>query len=91
MKFKPNPLLYGADMDFYSSFKLTVTMSDPVDHAALSRAVEVALRPRLSSLFKRTPSKGGVLFLLFVRCLSHLVRYNMKIIRLFGWFFYSYH
>ena len=43
MNFKPNPLLYGANKDFYSSFKLAVTMRDTVDHAALSRAVESAM------------------------------------------------
>lgn len=39
MKFKPNPLLYGASEDFFSSFKLAVIMSDTVDSGALSRAV----------------------------------------------------
>ena len=43
MKFKPNPLLYGAEKDFYSSFKLAITMSDTVDHTALSRAVATAM------------------------------------------------
>ena len=43
MKFKPNPLLYGADKDFYSSFKLVVTLCAPIDHAALSRAVAAAM------------------------------------------------
>ena len=42
MEFKPNPLLYGASLDFYSSFKLSVVMSDPVDHAVLARAVAAA-------------------------------------------------
>ena len=42
MKFKPNPLLYGASVDFYSSFKLSVTMRDPVNHAVLSQAVKTA-------------------------------------------------
>ena len=57
MKFKPNPLLYGASIDFYSSFKLSVTMSDPVDHATLSRAVEIAM-PRYP-YFTVTPEKSG--------------------------------
>ena len=57
MNFKPNPLLYGADMDFYSSFKLAVTMRDPVDHAALSRAVQAAM-PRYP-YFSITPEKSG--------------------------------
>ena len=43
MKFKPNPLLYGAEKDFYSSFKLAITMSDTVDHTALSYAVTTAM------------------------------------------------
>ena len=43
MKFKPNPLLYGAHMDFYSSFQLVITMNAPVEHAALSRAVAAAM------------------------------------------------
>jgi hypothetical protein len=43
MKFKPNPLLYGASKDFYSSFKLVITMCESVDHKALSRAVAVAM------------------------------------------------
>ena len=43
MKFTPNPLLYGAAEDFYSSFKLSVTMCAPVDHGALSRAVATAM------------------------------------------------
>lgn len=57
MKFKPNPLLYGADRDFYSSFKLSITMSEPVDHAALSRAVQAAM-PRYP-YFSITPEKSG--------------------------------
>ena len=56
MKLKPNPLLYGADIDFYSSFKLSVTMSAPVDHAALSRAVEAAM-PRYP-YFSISPEKS---------------------------------
>ena len=43
MNFKPNPLLYGVSADFYSSFKLVITMSDTVAHAAFSRAVEAAM------------------------------------------------
>ena len=43
MNFKPNPLLYAAAEDFYSSFKLAITMCDTVDHAALSRAVATAI------------------------------------------------
>ena len=43
MKYKPNPLLYAADKDFYSSFKLTITMRSPVNHRALARAVGAAM------------------------------------------------
>ena len=43
MKFKPNPLLYAANKDFYSSFKLAITMRDPIDYAILSKAVAVAM------------------------------------------------
>ena len=43
MKFKPNPLLYGASRDFYSSFKLVITMCERVDHQTLSRAVAAAM------------------------------------------------
>lgn len=57
MKWKPNPLLYAADIDFYSSFTLSVTMSDPVDHAILSRAVETAM-PRYP-YFCITPERSG--------------------------------
>jgi hypothetical protein len=57
MKWKPNPLLYAADIDFYSSFTLSVTMSDPVDHAILSRAVEIAM-PRYP-YFCITPERSG--------------------------------
>ena len=40
MKFQPNPLLYGASKQFLSTFRLAVSMKDPVDHACLSRAAE---------------------------------------------------
>ena len=43
MKYKPNPLLYGVAEDFYSSFKLAITMRSPVDHTALVRAVRAAM------------------------------------------------
>ena len=57
MKFKPNPLLYAVADDFYSSFKLTVTMRDAVDHAVLSRAVESAMTRY--PYFKVTPVREG--------------------------------
>ena len=62
MRFKPNPLLYAATRDFYSSFKLTITMSDTVDHAVLSRAVAVAMTRY--PYFTVTPEKVGESLLL---------------------------
>lgn len=43
MRYKPNPLLYAASRDFYSSFKLAVTMSSEVDYEVLSRSVAKAM------------------------------------------------
>ena len=40
MKFKPNPLLYGANKDFFSAFRLAIRMKDAVDYDLLSRSVE---------------------------------------------------
>ena len=40
MKFKPNPLLYGANEDFFSTFRLAIRMKDTVDYEILSHAVE---------------------------------------------------
>ena len=40
MKFKPNPLLYGANKDFFSTFRLAIRMKDTVDYDLLSRSVE---------------------------------------------------
>ena len=57
MNFKPNPLLYGATENFYSSFKLAITMRDFVDHAVLSRAVEIAMTRY--PYFSVTPEKDG--------------------------------
>ena len=57
MKFKPNPLLYGANEDFYSSFKLAITMRDSIDHGALCRAVATAM-PRYP-YFSVSPEKNG--------------------------------
>ena len=36
MKYKPNPLLYAADEDFYSSFNLTITMRSPAEDGTVS-------------------------------------------------------
>ena len=43
MKFKPNPLLYGANEDFLSTFRLAIRMKDTVDYDILSRSVEKAI------------------------------------------------
>jgi hypothetical protein len=40
MNFKPNPLLYGANKDFFSTFRLAIRMRESVDHDILSRSVE---------------------------------------------------
>lgn len=40
MKFKPNPLLYGANKDFFSTFRLAIRMKEPVDYGLLSRSVK---------------------------------------------------
>ena len=40
MKFKPNPLLYGANKDFFSTFRLAIRMKETVDFDLLSRSVE---------------------------------------------------
>jgi hypothetical protein len=39
MKFKPNPLLYGANEDYYSTFRLAIQMNSTVDFGLLSRSV----------------------------------------------------
>ena len=40
MNFKPNPLLYGANEDFFSTFRLAIRMKETVDYELLSRSVE---------------------------------------------------
>ena len=40
MRFEPNPLLYGANKDFLSSFRLAIRMKATVDYSVLSRSVE---------------------------------------------------
>ena len=39
MNYIPNPLLYGVSEDFFSSFKLVITMRSEVQHQALANAV----------------------------------------------------
>lgn len=43
MNFKPNPLLYGANEDFFSAFRLAIRMNSPVDYELLARSVEKAM------------------------------------------------
>ena len=43
MKFRPNPLLYGANEDFFSTFRLAIRMKDTVAYDLLCRAVEKAM------------------------------------------------
>ena len=43
MNFKPNPLLYGASENFFSTFRLAVRMNATVDYELLSRSVERAM------------------------------------------------
>lgn len=42
MNYIPNPLLYGVSEDFFSSFKLVITMRSEVQHQVLSNAVSKA-------------------------------------------------
>ena len=43
MNFKPNPLLYGANENFLSTFRLAVRMRAPVDFELLCRSVDRAM------------------------------------------------
>ena len=43
MKFRPNPLLYGANEDFFSTFRLAIRMKDTVAYDLLCRAAEKAM------------------------------------------------
>ena len=40
MWFKPNPLLYGANEDFFSTFRIAIRMKETVDYEILSHSVE---------------------------------------------------
>ena len=40
MDFKPNPLLYGANEDFFSTFRLAIRMKETVDYDQLARSVK---------------------------------------------------
>lgn len=43
MNYRPSPLLYGANEDFLSTFKLVIVMNSPIDHAVLSHSVAKAM------------------------------------------------
>ena len=43
MNFKPNPLLYGANKDFFSAFRLAIRMKSTVDYDLLYRSIERAM------------------------------------------------
>lgn len=43
MNFKPNPLLYGANEEFFSTFRLAIRMKNTVDYSVLTHAVEKAM------------------------------------------------
>lgn len=43
MNYRPNPLLYGAEEEFYGSFKIVAVLRDAVDHLLLAQAVEEAM------------------------------------------------
>jgi hypothetical protein len=43
MDFKPNPLLYGANEDFFSTFRLAIRMKETVDYDLLCRSAEKAM------------------------------------------------
>ena len=40
MNFKPNPLLYGSNENFFSTFRLEIKLKEAVDHGLLARSVE---------------------------------------------------
>ena len=44
MNFKPNPLLYGANEDFFSSFRLAIRMKDYVDYRLLKDSLEKVMK-----------------------------------------------
>ena len=43
MNFKPNPLLYGANKNFFSAFRLAIRMKETVDYELLVHSVEQAI------------------------------------------------
>lgn len=57
MNFRPSPLLYGANEDFFSTFTIAVTMRFSVDCKLLSEAVEKAMKRY--PYFSVTPKRQG--------------------------------
>lgn len=63
MNFKPNPLLYGANKDFFSTFRLAIRMKDTVDYDLLSRSVErVMVRYPYFCVFPKREGESLVLY-----------------------------
>lgn len=67
MKFEPNPLLYGANKDFLSTFRLAIRMKDTVDYGILSRSVE-KLRARYPYFCVFPEREGERLVLRYNEC-----------------------
>ena len=44
MHFRPNPLLYGAHQGFFSTFKVVVSLRDPLEHHLVKKAVDAAIK-----------------------------------------------
>ena len=62
MKFKPNPLLYGANGDFFSTFRLAIRMKDTVDYDLLSHTVaKVMVRYPYFCVFPKREGENLVL------------------------------
>ena len=62
MKFKPNPLLYGANEDFFSTFRLAIRMTETVDYDLLCRSVEkVMVRYPYLSVFPECEENNLIL------------------------------
>ena len=62
MSFKPNPLLYGANRDFFGTFKIVLTMSEEINLDVLSRSVADAM-VRYPYFSIRPERKGNSLIL----------------------------
>ena len=62
MNFKPNPLLYGANEDFFSTFRLAIRMKETVDYELLTHSVEQSI-VRYPFFCIRPESEGETLVL----------------------------